>query len=77
MIPFMGDGTVFGPGGEEHHYRYSIPKEHQGKPIMPLLFGKLLVLSVATVVTVGIALALGAILHEIEESDERARRHAV
>jgi len=41
---------------------------------MPLLFGKLLVLSVATVVTVGIALALGTILHEIEESDERQTR---
>lgn len=41
---------------------------------MPLLFGKLLVLSVATVVTVGIALALGTILHEIEESDERQAR---
>ena len=44
---------------------------------MPLLFGKLLVFSVAAFVTVGIALALGTILHEIEESDERARRHAV
>jgi len=41
---------------------------------MPLLFGKLIVLSVATVVTVGIALALGAILHEIEDSDERQAR---
>lgn len=39
---------------------------------MPLLFGKLLVLSVAAIVTVGIALALGTILHEIEESDERS-----
>lgn len=43
---------------------------------MPLLLGKLLVLSVATVVTVGIALALGAILHEIEESDERLKKES-
>jgi hypothetical protein len=41
---------------------------------MPLLLGKLLVLSVATAVTVGIAYALGTILHEIEESDERQSR---
>jgi hypothetical protein len=45
---------------------------------MPLLFGKLLVMTVATAVTVGIAYALGTILHEIEESDKRvadAARH--
>lgn len=41
---------------------------------MPLLFGKLLVLTVATAVTVGIAYALGTILHEVEESDERQAR---
>jgi hypothetical protein len=39
---------------------------------MPLLLGKLLVLTVATAVTVGIAVALGTIMHEIEDSDKRA-----
>jgi len=45
---------------------------------MPLLFGKLLVLTVATAVIVGIAYAIGTILDEIEESDKRvadAARH--
>jgi hypothetical protein len=41
---------------------------------MPLLVGKLLLITVATAVTAGIALALGSILHEIEESDERQAR---
>ena len=45
---------------------------------MPLLVGKLLVLTVATAVTVGIAYALGSILNEIDESDKRqAPRPAV
>lgn len=43
---------------------------------MPLLLGKLLVVTVATAVTVGIAVALGSILHEIEESDKRQARGA-
>jgi ABC-type arginine transport system permease subunit len=41
---------------------------------MPLLLGKLVVLTVATVVTVSIALALGTIIAAIDESDERQAR---
>ena len=41
---------------------------------MPLLLGKLLIITVATAVTVGIAVALGTILREVEESDERQAR---
>jgi len=41
---------------------------------MPLLLGKLLVLTTATVITAGIALALGSILCAIEASDQRQAR---